>query len=41
VVRIGARSIERWRIYSTEKIEVNASNIFFLRSSIMEARSRV
>jgi hypothetical protein len=34
-----APSIQRRRIYSSEKIAVNAAIVFFLRSSIMEARS--
>jgi hypothetical protein len=34
-----AQFIERWRIYSTEKIAVNASIVFFLPRSIMEAQS--
>jgi hypothetical protein len=35
-----AQSIERRRTYSRKKFAVNASNVFFLLSSIMEAWSR-
>jgi len=38
-VRYVAQSIERWRIYSSRKKRVNAAIVFFLQSSIMEARS--
>ena len=40
-LRMTARnSIQRRRIYSSENLRVNATNIFFLRSSIMEVPSR-
>ncbi len=40
VARQGTQSIERPRTYPSQNLTVNAASIFFLLSSIMEARSR-
>ena len=39
VARQGTQSIERPRTYPSQNLTVNAASIFFLLSSIMEARS--